>query len=219
MATLEQLENRVEEIIQRRFTGDVVSRLNEGLAACVAAVLLPELESSGEITTDSTGSVAIPDSWGYDRGLYSCSSSEGEVVTIVSSESLIEKDYPGFRTKAETGDVAICTIKAGNLVYYPIPTDATVLTCGFYKKHTDLGPDYLTPAILPAHLHYELLCSFAAHLIWDLVEDSVQVADGVSIKPNAIAWSNRFKKAILALDESVTDGQSKKKPTRNKGWI
>lgn len=214
MATLAQLVDRVEEVIQRTYSGSVEAKINEGLDICVSETLLPALESEGTIDTDSTGITDLPTDWSYDRELYMCTYGDGKVVKVVDSVSLLEKEYPGFRTELLTGDVKMCTVRAGQLIYYPIPAEATTLTCGFYKKHTELSALTDVPDILPKHLHYKLLCSFAAKEIWDIIEDGT---DGAKV--NTAIYSNKFKVALEDLKEYHQIGKSTKSVTRTKSWI
>jgi len=214
MATLAQLVDRVEEVIQRTYNGSVEAKINEGLDICASEVLLPALESEGTVTTNSTGIVDIPEDWSYDRGLYMCTFGEGSIVKVVDSVSLLEKEHPGFRTELKAGDVKTCTVRAGQLIYYPIPAEATILTCGFYEKHTELSGLTDVPDILPKHLHYKLLCSFAAKEIFDIIEDGI---DGAKV--NTAIYSNKFKAALDELKEYHQIGKSVKPATRTKSWI
>lgn len=214
MATFAQLIQRVEEIIQRSYDGSIEAKINEGFDICASEVLLPALESEGTIDTDATGITALPDSWSYDRGLYSCSYGDGNVVNVVDSVSLLEKEYPGFRTELLTGDVKICTVRAKKLVYYPIPSTTTTLTCGFYKEHTELNNLTDTPDELPKHLHYKLLCSFAAKEIFDIIEDGI---DGSKV--NTAIYSNKFKAALNDLKGHHQIGKSIKSANRTKSWV
>jgi len=217
MPTLNELNSRVRFIIQDKsptISAAINSYINEGIEMVAAAVLLPDLEISAEITTLSTAvEVDIPDSWGYDRNLYYVSSqSTKKELSIYSSESLFVREYPKFRVQFRKGPIEAITVHSGKLVYYPVAEET--LLCKYYKKPALLAEGTDEPTYIPQHLQYRLLTSYAASEIFSLIEDGIE-----GPKVNTTFHMTRFENALIQLDEYFRMGRSRPEPIRKSDWI
>lgn len=214
MPTLSEIRNRITGIIQDERYGpeDIDSYINEGIDTIAQLVLLPALESSGSVVTEAdVPTVAIPVSWNYDRNLYSVVSTNTEDdIKIYSSLALLLRDYPDYAVSLESGDVKAITIRAGSLIYYPIPTTVDTLVCGFYQKPTHLSLDGDTPSCIPDFLQYKLLVSFVCKEIYALIEDGV---DGVKV--NTDKHLMMFEQGIAQLSSLMLEGKSRPEPHRH----
>lgn len=217
MATLEEIRERIKRIIHdTSYTDEIIDGfINEGLSRCASLVLLPALESMGQITTEvSTPFALIPDSWNFDRNITMCINTSGNKLKVLSSLIMMARAYPEFGVNNEIGDIEACTVVANKFFYYPIPETAETLTCTFYQKVTSLANDSDTPDILPDFLHYKLLVSFVCAEIFNEIEEGI---DGVLV--NTKKHSAAFAMAIEELRDVLRTGQSRPEPNRSKDWI
>lgn len=217
MATLEEIRNRIKRIIQdSAYTDEIIDEfINEGYSRCASSVLLPSLESSGQITAlATTPSVQIPDSWNFDRNITMCFTSEGRKINILSSLVMMARTYPSFGVDNEYGQLEACTVVADKFFYYPIPEEQEVLTCTFYQKISTLVDDSAIPTALPDFLHFKLLTSFVCAEIFSEIEDGI---DGVQI--NTKKYMSNFMTAIEELKDFFRVGQSRPEPQRSSQWI
>jgi len=219
MPTLEEVRTRVERIVHDiSYHGDVADDyINNALRRCAGFVLLPDLESSGNITTSSTASaVAIPLSWNFDRNLYLCSAvvEQPSKIKVLSSIALLAREYPDYRLNVAQGNIEACSASRTAFAYYKTPTEAVVLRCAFYKKPTLLVRDADEPSILPDFLHYDLLVSGACAAIFTEIEEGI---DGIMVNTNK--YSKKFDKAIEDLKDYFKTGQSRPEPSRASSFI
>jgi hypothetical protein len=218
MATLEEIRNRVIRIAQdaKAYSPDSIDELiNEGLLRCASRVLLPDLEKVMPFSTEVGKYVVnIPTLWNFNNNLFLCRGPNQTKPEVLSSVSMLARKYPEFRFELETGDIQAITTTQTQILYYPIPETIQVYTCAFYQKPTKLTTDSSVPSILPESLHYALLASYAAAVIWGEKEDGI---DGFKI--NTLDYRKQFETAIDELKELVKTGQSRPEPSRDKDWI
>lgn len=217
MATLEEIRTRIKRIIHDvSYTDEIIdSFINEGISRCATLVLLPALESIGQITTVTDSAyTSIPTSWNFDRNITLCVNEDNVKVKVLSSLIMMSRVYPTFGINNEEGPVEACTTISDKFFYYPIPETSEVLTCTFYQKPSSLVNDSDTPSCLPNFLHYKLLVSFACAEIFNEIEEG---NDGVLT--NTKKHTAAFMLAIEELRDTLRTGQSRPEPNRSKDWI
>lgn len=217
MATLEALQTAVSDVLQDNvFSLDKITALiNRGIRFCATAVLLPELESSGVVNTDpGANSVAIPPSWLFERNLYFCSSPDDTEIKVLDNFNRLFTVYPDMYNKPLTAPVERVIVQGNSLVYYPVPSVATELICGFYRKATPLEADGDIPSCLPEGTHEELLENFALWKAWNTLEDGIE-----GPKVNTKYYQDMFNEALGNLDMFIGHGQSRSRPVLNNGWV
>ena len=218
MASLETLLINIESALQdSSFDSDFLTeKINQGLELCAAYTLLPDLESSGTVTTDpNTTEVDIPAGWNYHRNLYSAHVHDAEDIAVVSSVGLLKEDHPEVDDSDITnGDIETLTIRKDSIVYFPSPVSAATVNCGFYINPTPLDADDDIPSALPISLHSELLENYTLWKCWALIEDGLE-----GPKINTAHHRNAFNAALEILDDFFNEGQSQTSPKRTSGWI
>lgn len=219
MATLEQIRARLTRIIHDvSYTADDLDEfINEAYMRSASLVLLPDLESSGTITTSPASfSVSIPAAWNFDRNLYICSpviESEEPTIEVLSSIAVLARRFPDYRFSAPAGPVQVCTTTRTSFFYYAIPDIATQFNCAFYRTPILLVNDEDIPVSLPDFLHYQLLVAGAAAEIFSIAEEG---NDGVMINTNK--YNKKFDKGIEDLASYFKTGQSRPQPSRQSSW-
>ncbi len=214
MSTLEELRENVKLVIDDGYDDDVIDNyINAGIRYVASKVLLPGLESAGQVTTElGVSEVAIPDSWAFSRNLYAASTDAGP-IQVASSTALLLSLFPGMDNELQTGSVQGAAINLINLQYFPVPQEETVITCRFYKKPDNLTNDSDTPDCIPTRMHEELLENFA---IWKLFK---QLEDGIDgRKINTTDYKKDFYTALDDLDDTINSGQSRATPLRQTNW-
>lgn len=221
MPTLDDIRSRLTRIVQdTSYTSEILDGyINEAYTRVASLVLLPDLESTGLITTSTTAaSVPIPASWNFDRNLYMCSpvdeDDEESKIEVLSSIAVLARRFPDYRLDVTTGPVTVCTTTRNSFHYYAVPDVATQFNCAFYQKPALLVSDDDTPDSLPEFLHYKLLVSGAAAEIFTEIEEGV---DGVMVNTNK--HNKRFDNAIDELAAYFRTGQSRPEPSRQSSWI
>jgi len=218
MATLEEIRDRVTRLVQDdAYTDEIIDRfINEGLQRCASLVLLPDLMSTGNVSTSASAySVTTPSTWNFDRNLYMCSVvADKRKIKVFSSVILLSGQCPDFSLAVDAGDIEACTATRTQFIYYPIPTVITPLICAFYKKPTLLTMDLVEPSILPEFLHHDLLTNFACSRVFSEIEDGI---DGVQV--NTTKYYKLFDAAITELSIYFRTGQSRPEPQRRSDWI
>jgi len=193
----------------------VASLINEGVAFCASKVRLPEFESSGTFDTLTDGhSVAIPVGWNYLRGLYAAAIPDGSPIKVVSSIGIIKDKYPEIDAEIINAPIEFLMIRAGLLLYFPVPAEAVTVYCKFYEKPTPLAKSKDTPTYLPDHLQATLLESYALWKLYAKIEDGNE-----GRKTNTMYYKKEFKEAFEELDDDIDKGQSSPTPVRENSWI
>ena len=217
MATLEELQTSVLDVLDDDyFSSDRVAALiNQGVRFCAGIVLLPELETSGTVSTVVGASeVEIPVAWSFDRNLYQCSSEAEIEIRVLDSLGALFREYPDYVTERLSGPVKRVCIRTSYLTYYPIPTEITELTCSFYKIPDDLVNDADVPSCLPRDFHEELLINYTLWKCFSELEDGMKGA-----KINTKYYQDLFNSALASLDMLIDHGQSRCRPVIDSGWI
>lgn len=211
MANLTELIYRVSLIVQDSSFGDLAikSFLNEGVQKIAGGVLLPdgrttpplpELKSSAQVETSTSAAyIPLPSESGntYHRGLFFVSSEDNDrEVKIFDSWIKFLTRYRFIDSAVENiaGDVMSCCVRGSRLYYQRVPSTAETLNLHFYRRPVDMSAMNDQPDGIPLHLHYDLLASYAARELYDLIEDGV---DGK--KTNTNRHENRFTAACYEL--------------------
>lgn len=193
----------------------VASLINAGVVFCASKVRLPEFESSGTFDTVTDGhSVDIPVGWNYHRGLYAAAVPSGSPIKVVSSIGIIKDKYPEIDVELLNGPIEFLMIRAGRLLYFPVPTEAVTVYCKFYEKPTLLTKSKDIPSYLPDHLQETLLESYALWKLYAKIEDGNE-----GRKTNTLYYKKEFKEAFDELDDDIDEGQSTPTPLRENSWI
>lgn len=218
MANLETLLVNVKNALQDTSYSDdfIIEKFNQGLELCAAYTILPDLESSGLVITDPlVTEVDIPVGWNYHSNLYSAHVKDARDIAVVSSVGLLQEDHPEFDDSDPTnGEIETLTTRKDSIVYFPTPSVATEVVCGFYVNPTPLADNGDIPTCIPVALHEELLENFALWKCWNMIEDGIE-----GIKLNTAHHRKAFNTALMELDDLIDSGQSQPSPKRTSGWI
>jgi hypothetical protein len=102
-----------------------------------------------------------------------------------------------------------------NLVYYPVPAEATSIDCGFFQLPTHLENSTDIPTYLPVGLHKKLLENYVCWDVWANVEDGIE-----GRKVNTAYYLGQFKEALIELEDTLEVSQSRKLMCREYSqWI
>ena len=216
MPTHGELVSDVLEIVQEASVtpGKVTKLLNEGLAYVANKVLLPKLESKGNITTVSNSYYAdIPAGWNFGRNLYSARTADGYVRVLPSLAHIIEK--PNVDLDVLTfGSLKYITTVNQQIVYSYCPSTPETIFCKFYKAPTPLANERDIPSCLPDHLHKSLLVNYALMNAYELKEDGAE-----GLKVNTGHYRGLFEAALESFDVTIKTGVSEPELDRTTTWI
>ena len=198
------LAERVQSIIDDpSFDEDrILVFINEGLFNTAALVDIPDLAELATVDTlVDADSVSLPDS--YMRDVTRVESVTNE-VTVSTPGRVYE--YLKFRRRhpvATEGErVTDIAVRKKQLHYYPTPTVAETLQLTFLMNPTDITLS-TEPDCLPAHLHVALLASYAAKIIFEMIEDGVE---GKQV--NVDRQETKYQLALAALASYVGTSDS-----------
>ena len=217
MATLEELQVTISRVLQDNvFTSDDTTALiNQGIRFCASIILLPALETSGVVSTVVGASeVELPADWAFDRNLYQCNYEGGDSIKVLENLSRLFHYFPNYRAEQTGGYIECACLAGNNLVYYPIPTAITELTCHFYKTPEVLVDDGDNVLCLPVAFHEELLVNYTLWKCFSELEDGFEGA-----KTNTVYYRDLFNTAVSMLDSVLDHGQSRCRPTLDSGWV
>ena len=217
MATLEQLRTWIESTVDDdSFEADYIDALiNEAIEEIAAQVLLPDLESSDVVTTVVDSAVAdLPAD--YSRGLYGVSIAEQTRQPVVlSSMKLMQERYPDIEAENVTGDIKYVCTRGTELVYQPVPVEATDVTIRYYMNPTPLASDGDSPSYIPARMHRPLIVSYVYAILFDDIEDGME-----GVKANTQRHEQRYEVALAKLAGSIKTGQSRPGPPQGVNqWV
>ena len=215
MATAETLVLKVIGLIAENpgyGTDEILPLLNEGLQAIAAEpnFLLSSLDSMATVTTVLDINVAdLPTDYG--QGIYAASD-DSVPLEIYDSWSAMARYYGDL---AQEGSVSSVATKDDQLMYLPIPTEATDLVIFYYRK-----PIALVSGEEPegfnnqTRVHGEnAMAYYAAMKIWSDVEIGQE-----GRKVNTADMEGRYHEAFDLLKSMTRQGISRPRSPRNKLW-
>ncbi len=217
MATLSEIRDAVISVLNDDSIDEetIDKFINAGYKFCARRVLLPALESAGDVTTvPLISEVPIPTSWRFDRNLYAAAISDNPTIKILNSIALLRTKYPRFGTEILNGDIEFIVLRGANLIYYPVPRTEKTITCAFYKRTTPLVNDNDEPVALSPADQEDLLASYALWKIWARIEDGIE-----GQKVNTAYYKGEFFTIYNSIDTTITVGQSQPEPDRTSSWI
>jgi len=216
MAKLEEMRANIRLALQdASFTDEQIdAKINQGLIDATWHTLLPELESSGEVTTSPTAhEVDIPVLWDFQRNLYHADVADKGDIKVFTQIGLLKKRAPEIDSEVTPGDIEYLTTRNGKVVYYPAPTAATVVKCNFYINPIPLVKDADIPTCLPIPLHNDILESYALWKFFAIIEDGIE-----GYKVNTNYYKKEYQEALERIDDYVDEGQSTSDPVRENQW-
>ena len=194
-ALVERVQKRIDD---NSFDEEaILEYLNEGLFDVAALIEIPDLAELGTVeTVTDDDNVALPDD--YMRKVTRVESVTNEVNITEPGRSY---EYLKFRRRhplaADGSQVTDVAVRANRLFYYPTPEAVETLQVAYLKN-----PDDITfgvgPSVIPAHLQANLLVSYAAAQIFNLIEDGIEGA-----KINTDKQEQKYQMALVALDNFI----------------
>lgn len=208
MTTLGTLIEKVEQRIPDTgdfLPADITELLNDGYAIVSAAVKLPGLDATAEVTAVIDDiSVSLPDD--YQRGLYRCKvKATGRDVKIVNS---LAQMVTATGSLEGTGDITHVTVVGRKLYYQGKPTAEVVLVLYYYRKPTPMVEAGDEPSALPDHYQKRLLQSYALGEIFEEIEAGL---DGAT--PDTTRHQGKFWALVDALKREIREGVSNPTPS------
>ena len=161
-----ELIRRAQRMIgDKNFDGEMYEWLNKGIRAVITApapnIVLPELETSGTVTTDTNNNVSMPSD--YLKNPFLCFNSDGEEIEIlITLQDLLRKYEGNIDSDTTVNDVAV----VGSTIYYQgVPSTAETLTI-HYTKEPDVISRYLDTNItlMPDYLQEDILSNYIAYM-------------------------------------------------------
>lgn len=192
MANLTALAREVEDIVQDSpVTSDVATKINNGLRDVAGRVLLPGLSTVGTVETTENNYVALPDDFHRNLSEWAHSTTHNRRVPVYGS---VPDLFRRFRQLDLAGSV-VGIARQGRYIYYQrIPETAETIKIAYYKIPDTLIYDGTEPECLPAHLHEQLLVSYACWKYFERIEDGM---DGN--KPNTAMYKGNYMEALVEL--------------------
>ena len=193
----------------------VAQKINQGIDYIASQVLLSDLESRDSFTTQvGVNRVAIPPTWNFHRNLFAADDSS-RALQIVGSIEHLSRLEPDFEDSQNASTVMYLTTSGLNLVYYPVPAEATNIDCGFFRLPTHLENPTDIPTYLPVGLHKKLLENYVCWDVWANVEDGIE-----GRKVNTAYYLGQFREALVELEDTLEVSQSRKLMCREYSqWI
>jgi hypothetical protein len=202
MTTLDDLYEEVAGIVhESSYDSDkVIALFNGAIRAISEIVLLPELETSGTVTTSTTlNYVALPDD--YQRKLRDCKDTLNPYheIQIYGSVPLMNAK---FSRLDYTGPVVAVAPMGRSLFYQRRPSTATPLQINYYAIPEALqGHEEAT--IVPAFTD-ELLTNYACWKIYSVIEEGM---DGT--KTQTQFYQGQFMVFLNQLKDFIGPEQNK----------
>lgn len=206
MPTGIELVARMRVIVQDESwrTSDLLGYLNEAAQAVAGGIELPDgtqslplpdLAISTDVDTDiNEVYIALPTGAGeaYQRNLFFVTSALQERrIMVHNSHVMFLKQYPVLDV---VGDVTDVSVHGQRLYYQGKPASAETLTLHYHRKPSAIASDSTVPVGVPEHLQYQVLCNYAAMLIFKRIEDGQD--DG---SPNTVRVKGAFYEGMMSL--------------------
>ncbi len=169
----ESLADHVADILQDTSYShtDIIRMMNNGLRYISGKVLLPDLETWADVTTDPNEN-HIPMPADYQKNLRYChSTTHNREVRVLGSPL---QAFRQFSILDQTGRVIMVMVQGRNLYYQRVPSSAETLRVNYFKYPERLSTRWDKPTCLPAHLTYDLLVNYAAFKLYERIEDGVE---------------------------------------------
>lgn len=190
---------RIADLVKRKVDDqaygfdEIVAILFQGLIDIAGhpGVLLPELETTVDITTDpNVNYCQLPAN--YHRNLTHCHSiSYNRPVKVYGS---VVQLYRHHSNLDQTGYVWGVAPKGRRLYYQRVPSSAETLRITFYRYPERKELLDQKPTCLPPHLAEKLLVNYALKEIYDEIEDALE-----GPKPNTTLYEGRYEKQLAKL--------------------
>ena len=186
------LITRVARVVQDASfdNDDILSYINEGLAAVAGEVPLPSLETQDTVATvvDQEWTELPEDFQTHLRFVYS--QTRREKLTILSNLVRLREEtvWP------EGGLVQRVAVSGGKLFYSPVPAESENLDLIYHSRPTPYEGDDAETDYIPAHIGPRILLAYACKEIYDLIEDGV---DGAKI--NVQRWEQKYQEQLQEL--------------------
>lgn len=201
----ELIQDVKDAVLGASFSNATILRaLNKGINRVAGMVLLPDLETSDDITTGTGNYKDLPND--FHREIQAVYDHTAETkIRIYDSFLEFLNRYPGLGTTGSA--VEAVSKRASRLYYQPIPDAAKTLTIYYYRKPTAMVEVAVppvegaqtTPDGIPEHLATDLLVSFAAMDLWRNIEQDE------NNQPNVEKYASLFGRALMELREFVGD--------------
>lgn len=214
MATVETLTAQVIDIVKDNAYDEdaVLELLNAGLVDCTSRVLVPDLETSGEVTTSTLNYVLMPDD--YQRNLFHVAFAASEnlprKIELCNSPAQLMRMTRGMFGQQGANVVAVAPAGKAMLMYAPIPVTAQTLEVHYYRKPDALVDDEDVP-VLPDFCH-QALVHFACKALFAIIEDGME-----GKKTNTDYHQGRYDDFLIMLEDFFKEGVSRPPATVVRG--
>lgn len=214
MATVAELREEIkDDIDDSSFADAYIDKLiNRAIRATSGEVLLPVLESSGQVNTNGTAYVDKPDGFGHN--LFGASTPDGPVVVLSTTAQLL-KHYPMMLTENLPGSVLHCAVAGTRIAIHPVPPTVTTITMFFHEWPAVLAADEDVGVYIEGEHHQEdIILNYVKWRIHKKLEDGI---DGKMF--NTLYHEDRYHKAVKAFGLTIKQGQSRPSPERVHAWV
>lgn len=202
--------------------GDVLARMNVAVSAIAGGIVLPDdrlseplpdLYTTGVVTTTTTPYIALPDT--YQRNVFYITDANGRAIQPLEGGDHYSFDLflnsTSSQDLSEVGTVRMVAVKGRNLYYQGIPAEGfeEALTIHFYRKPVDMVANSDTPDGIDETFQIPLIKHYVCR---DVFGDILEGAK----KGRFQYHSDQFNKAMLDYTNFIgTDSTSM---FRVSGW-
>jgi len=170
---------------------DILELFNACLVELAGEVLLEELETWEQVSTD-TSSSTVPLPANYHRALRFCHSiTNKRRIHVYGGRAQLDRH---FVQRDQSGRVLGVAPHGRNLYYQRIPQTAEVLEINYFRYPEPLRSRDDKPTCLPPHLVEPLLVNYAAKELFSEIEDGIE---GPQV--NTERYTAKYDKARAAL--------------------
>lgn len=184
---------------------EVLGYVNTALTEATTEVMLPEFKCASSVSTviDAPFVSLQTHTDRYVAGVMKLFGTAMTDVKIYLSldDMIVGEEITDVMTAGDI--VKAVAVEGSNLWYYPVPTAPVTFAVLYYTTHPKLVDVDDSITLFPDHIQRMAVCSRAAAMCFDLVEDGI---DGEKI--NTAAYNLKAKEGIQKLHEWV--GKSKR---------
>lgn len=195
--TVEDLYNEADNIVQDSSydIDDYKTLFNDGLKEIAGRVLLPDLETDEEVSTNASYSyIQLPSD--YQRNLFYCHNvTRHRKVKVYDSLRLLIRHFSHLE---QNGPVFGVAVRGRYLYYQKIPSNSETLRIFYYKYPSVLTNEQSTPECLPEHLAKDLLVYYACKKLFSRIEDAID-----DPKTNTKLYEALFEQKIQELKDFI----------------